>query len=79
MLTRNELSTLADRPGVKRVAVRNFLGTLEGLNYEAALMNLDLDARLYHWDYPTRQAIRDGILLHFEKTLFDRLMEAEVD
>jgi hypothetical protein len=74
MLTRNEIQMMASRPGVKRVAIVNFLGTLEGLTYEAALWNLDLDTRLYRWDYPTRQAIRDGIKLYFEKTLFDRLM-----
>jgi len=77
MLTRSEIQTLADRPGAKRVAVRNFLGTLEGLTYEAALSNLELDTRLYRWEYPTKQAIRDGILLHFEKTFFDRLMASD--
>lgn len=75
MLTRSEIQMLASRPGVKRVAVVNFLGTLEGLTYEAALLNLDLDTRLYRWEYPTKHAIREGILLHFEKTLFDRLMD----
>jgi hypothetical protein len=48
---------------VNETAVWNFLGTAHySGNIPNALMNLDMDARLYGWNKETTQAIRDGLL-----------------
>ena len=59
-LTQNEIEGLASRPGVRRIAVENFLGTM-GESRRDAEGNLSLDGRSYQWNAATMQAIRDGI------------------
>jgi|GEM_PF-2102138 len=61
------IQALARQPGVKAVAVENFLGTLEGVRERDALMNLDADARSYRWNAATKKAIRTGIREHYRR------------
>lgn len=56
------------RTGIKTVAVENFLGTLDGLTYQEAMMNLAQDAKSYGWNAETVAAIRAGILKRFFPT-----------
>ena len=60
-LTIQEIEEFASRPGVRRIAVENFLMTM-GTDPMAASMNLDYDAGLYSWNNETIRAIKDGIL-----------------
>jgi len=66
-LSMDEISLLASRDTVRKVAVENFLMSLYGSTREDALKNLSLDAKLYKWNTATRKAIRDGIELSFKK------------
>lgn len=64
VLTSAEIDKLASRAKVKRIAVENFLGTLQNNpDTSCALANLNLDTRLYKWNAATQKAIRDGIKL----------------
>lgn len=65
MLTLQQIEKLASRKGVKRIAVENFLMSLESLDALEAYGNLDQDTRCYKWNTATRNAIGDGIKLHF--------------
>lgn len=58
---------LAARKGVKRVAVENFLYTMDGLTHQEAIANMELDARLYGWNAATKRAICDGIIAEFQR------------
>ncbi len=62
-LTGVEIERLAQRKGVRRLAVENFLGTLGGMNIREAMGNLLLDQRSYGWNMKTYAAIRSGIEL----------------
>ena len=62
-LTLKEILRFAGRPGVKRMAVENFLGSLADMSSPLAMANLSLDARWYGWNKATVWAIRDGITL----------------
>lgn len=62
-LTESEIGVLAQRKGVRRLAVENFLGTMAGLDRHQAMWNLALDQRSYSWNMPTFVAIMDGIKL----------------
>ena len=59
MITSSQISRLATRDGVRRIAVENFLSSMD--DPSEALANLELDARLYRWNAATVRAIRDGI------------------
>ena len=62
-IPREEIEKLANRAKVNETAVWNFLGTAHYCgSIPNALMNLDMDARLYGWNKETKQAIRDGLL-----------------
>lgn len=63
-LTNEQITALASRKGVKKVAVENFLMTVD-TNQTAgdAYENLSADARSYRWNAATTNAIRAGILL----------------
>jgi hypothetical protein len=61
----NRINELASRPGVKKIAVQNFLSSLDGMTYQEAVGNCELDARSYRWSLETVGAIREGILDHF--------------
>jgi hypothetical protein len=67
-ITAAQIEELASREGVRRIAVENFLSTLEvcdDLTRLEVISNLNLDARLYHWNANTVKALREGINLHF--------------
>jgi len=60
-LTINEIEELASRPGVRRVVVENFLGTMADYGEVAARANLKRDGKMYQWSPATVAAIEDGI------------------
>jgi hypothetical protein len=62
-LTIEEIRELANRKNVRKIAVENFLMSLGGQTSMDALLNLEMDARLYKWNNETMVAIHDGILL----------------
>jgi hypothetical protein len=69
MLTPSQIQELANRQGVRRIAVENSLSTLghEGAaGKRGALRNLSQDARDYRWNAATQNAIRRGIALFFK-------------
>lgn len=59
-LTIDEIRQYADRQGVRRNAVVNFLATM-GNDPNAAEANLEMDAKSYRWEVATVRAISDGI------------------
>lgn len=67
MLTATRIEELAAQPYVRRVAVENFLSSLEGLDYQGARANLELDAASYGWNEETVGAIWQGILDNFKE------------
>lgn len=69
-LTLQEIEQFASRPGVKRIAVENFLLSM-GNNRKDNIANLFLDAGLYKWRKETIQAITDGI--HLAETTTESL------
>ena len=63
-LTDVEIEALAALPGVRRVAVENFLGSLELCKTRwGAEINLQNDARAYRWNDATKRAILAGIVV----------------
>lgn len=64
-LSSNEIGLLASRKDVKRIAVENFLGSLGDITKTEAIVNLNLDAKLYKWNSATRKAIEAGIKLAY--------------
>jgi len=63
-LTMEEIEKLATRPGVRKIAVENFLMTVHhNTAVHAALYNLVMDAKLYGWNRATVNAILAGIKL----------------
>jgi hypothetical protein len=63
-LTIPEISSLASRPNVRKVAVENFLLTVSAnRGLEEALLNLSGDAQSYGWNHSTIEAIMAGIEL----------------
>lgn len=66
LLTPKEILTLAAGAGVKRIAVENFLSSLDNaLPMQGHLMNLEMDAASYKWNYATQSAIRAGIIIAY--------------
>ena len=63
-LTVAEVAPLAARKGVKKIAVENFLLTVDA-NPDAycATQNLYMDAGMYKWNTATQNAIKAGIAL----------------
>jgi len=61
LLTDKEIDQFVDRAGVKKIAVENFLGSLEGMNAYEAGKNAESDAKVYRWNKETLTAITDGI------------------
>jgi len=63
-LTKEEIQKFVSMPNVKKIAVENFLMTLN-LNgsFMDACMNLSQDAHLYKWNKETINAIGKGIKL----------------
>lgn len=63
-LTRLEIDALANRKGVKKIAVENFLGSLPlDIGVEGNIINCQQDARDYRWNAATVNAIIHGIYL----------------
>jgi hypothetical protein len=60
-LTNDEIEKLSSRKGVKKIAVENFLSSLDDLSVSDAYSNLRLDTRMYKWNSATVKAINDGI------------------
>jgi len=67
-LTNEEIEKLASSKNVKKIAVENFLMSLNisGGRIEND-MNAEYDARLYNWNYETLKAIKDGIRLSMKE------------
>jgi len=65
MLTAKRIEELAFGPKIRRVAVENFLSSLDGLDYQDAKANLEVDAASYRWSEETVSAVWQGILEHF--------------
>jgi len=67
-LTLQEIKIFATRRNVRRVAVENFLMTLQNNGTpREAYQNLFRDAKMYRWNQNTIRAIKDGIDLAVEK------------
>ncbi len=61
-LTSAEIDALASRQGVRRIAVENFLGTLDlSIGAYGNRRNLYQDAAAYRWNAATQNAIARGI------------------
>ncbi len=65
-LSNVEIEKLASRKGAKRIAIENFLSSLEGLNEFEAFGNLYSDAKSYHWNRKTVDQISAGIRKVFQ-------------
>lgn len=63
-ITEEQIIELSSRPGVKRVAVENFLMSLNDSTYQEMVGNCEMDAASYKWNTATVGAIREGILMH---------------
>jgi hypothetical protein len=69
MLTNERIRVLASKKGVKETAVKNFLSTVDANDtISSALLNLNADAASYKWNAATVNAIRQGIVEHFNGT-----------
>lgn len=63
-LTNAEIEKFAGLPRVKRIAVENFLSSVEyNKNKTDAILNMLADAKIYKWNTETVDAIREGICL----------------
>ena len=66
-LTAAQIEKYASRKGVRRIAVENFLGTLDAsAGARGNLQNLGYDAALYRWNLATQNAIESGIKAAFK-------------
>lgn len=60
-LTEKEITALASKPDINKVAVENFLFLMEYMScYEASKL-LEQEAKNCNWNAATRTAIRQGI------------------
>jgi hypothetical protein len=62
-LSAQQIERLASKPKVKRIAVENFLISIQNDTIKEAEGNLRLDASLYRWNTETINAIKEGIRL----------------
>lgn len=66
-LTSEEIERLASPAGLRRIAVENFLGTLDlSIGQSGNRRNLYQDAVSYHWNAKTVAAIELGIQWAFK-------------
>lgn len=66
-LTKEEITKLVSFENVRKIAVENFLMSLDlESGFIAAQMNLEMDTKLYKWNYETHSAIYKGICLAFK-------------
>lgn len=69
MLNSKRIQELANRSGVKKIAVENFLMSVSAnASVYEALANLHCDAKSYKWNAKTVSAIRTGIEEHFQRS-----------
>jgi len=67
VLNNKTIEKLANRKNAKKIAVENFLGTINSEMTEGdCYANLSLDTKLYEWNSATVNAIRRGINLLFK-------------
>jgi len=64
-----EIEKLASGKGIKKIAVENFLMSLDGLTEYQAVKNLELDKKLYSWNAAIVRAIRKGMGKHFKQSM----------
>ena len=63
-LTAGEIERLASRKGARRIAVENFLGSMDpAISGRDHLKNLFADVAAYRWSSSTQHAIAAGIRL----------------
>ena len=63
-LNATEIEKFASKTGVRRIAVENFLGTLDTIiGYSGNASNMYRDAKMYKWNSATQNAILAGIRL----------------
>jgi len=61
-LTAAEVEKFASTKGVKRIAVENFLSSLDtDIGVMGNTMNMQMDARMYKWNTATQRVIEAGI------------------
>lgn len=60
-LSAETIDNFASRPGVKRIAVENFLCSIHGSSKSDAFSNAKQDARSYKWNDTTLEAIIEAI------------------
>jgi hypothetical protein len=66
-LTNQEIDALASRPSVRRIAVENFLISVDlEQPFEEHMLNAGNDAVSYGWNEATRYAIEDGLRLAYD-------------
>lgn len=53
---------------IDKVAVRNFLASLDGMSITDAFANARADGKSYGWNYETQTAVARGISKHFQTT-----------
>ena len=67
LLNMREIVHLTAMPRVRRIAVENFLGTLDNtMPKEMHLLNLRNDAASYRWNIATVSAIKKGIEMMYK-------------
>lgn len=64
-LSSESIDGFASWKGAERIAVENFLSTLDGMTWSEATANLEYDARSYEWNAATVRAIQAGIDINF--------------
>ena len=58
----SEIEEFASRRGVDKIAVKDFLNSIEfSETPDAAIINLSLSSKKYKWNRATVKAIKDGI------------------
>jgi hypothetical protein len=68
MITMEQIAVLANKKGVRKIAVEN---VLMGLQYQSEMiagMNFSQDKALYKWNAATCAAIRKGMRIHYGKS-----------
>jgi len=67
MLSQARIQELANRKGVKKIAVENFLHTLSAsVTHQSTILNMHADAASYRWNAVTINAIKQGIAEFFK-------------
>ena len=69
----SEIAELATRPGVKKMAVENFLFSMpDNITAHGQRANAMMDAKLYRWNAATLDAIMSGIAMAYTVSLARR-------